>query len=124
MAYRADLFLETIRQLRSGRTQEEAAEKLAQLVQDCRHTGKKGTLTIKMTINPDKGDTGQYFIADEITVKAPKFERGNTLMWGTPDGNLQRTDPNQGELPLRSVPDEEPAPRRVDTDSDTLRRAD
>lgn len=103
MAYRQDLFLETLRQLRSGRTQEELSEALNELVQCCRSTGKSGEIVLKIKINPDKGDSGQYFLNDEINIKKPKFERGRTIMYGTPEGNLQRTDPNQHELPLRSV---------------------
>lgn len=124
MPYRQDLFLEVAKQLRAGRTQDELSEALNQLVQDCRNTGKKGVVTLKITVKPDKGDNGQYFLSDEIVVKRPSFERGQTILFGTPDGNLQRTDPNQPELPLRSVeqPQQEPrfvaepeqAPRKVD----------
>ncbi|WP_041522967.1 hypothetical protein [Gilvimarinus agarilyticus] len=113
MAYRQDLFLETIKQLRSGKTQDELSEYVNQLVQDCRATGKMGTITLQIKIKPDTGDTGQYFLEDKITVKKPAFERGKTLMFGTPEGNLQRTDPNQGELPLRDVSSEQQAPREV-----------
>jgi len=108
MAYRQDLFTNTVNQLRSGRTQEELSKKLNEIVNACRDTGKVGELTLKIKVRPDKGDTGQYFLEDNVVVKLPEFERGKTLMFGTPEGNLQRTDPNQGELPLRSI-DESPA---------------
>lgn len=119
MAYRQDLALEVIKQLRGGRTQEELSEGINQLVQECRKTGKKGQITLKIDIKPDKGDSGQYFITDEIKIKEPTFERGQTLMWGTPEGNLQRTDPNQGELDLKAVPQEPVAPRFVSEPTQT-----
>lgn len=103
MAYRQDLFLDTVRQLRNGKTQDELSEAINELVQACRDTGKAGELVLKIKINPDKGGNGQYFLSDEVNVKKPKYERSKTLMFGTPEGNLQRTDPNQHELPLRSV---------------------
>lgn len=103
MAYRQDLFLETLRQLNSGRTHEECSKSLNELVQKCRATGKKGTIQLTITVNPDNGDTGQYFLDDQIKVVKPEFKRAKTLMYGTPEGNLQRTDPNQGELQLKSV---------------------
>lgn len=103
MPYRQDLFLETVRQLRSGKTQDELSQAVNELVNDCRNTGKAGELVLKIKINPDKGGNGQYFLSDEVVVKKPKYDRSKTLMFGTPEGNLQRQDPNQGELPLRSV---------------------
>lgn len=114
MAYRQDLFLFTLGQLRGGKTAEELSADLNQLVQDCRNVGKKGELTLKITIEPDKGDAGQYFIDSNVKVTAPKFAKSKTMFWGTPDGNLQRQDPNQGELPLRVIPDQPQAPRFVD----------
>ena len=114
MAYRSDLFIEVMKQLRAGRTQEELSQGVNELVNACRNTGKKGELILKITVKPDRGDSGQYFINDDITVKAPKFERGQTLMWGTPEGNLQRTDPNQLDMDLKIVREEQVAPRFVD----------
>lgn len=113
MACRQDLFLETVRQLRAGRTQDELSQKLNQLTQDCRATGKQGSITLTIKVKPDKGDTGQYFLEDDIKTSEPKFDRGQTIFWGTPEGNLQRTDPNQGELPLRDVSAKAEAPREV-----------
>ncbi len=103
MAYRQDLFLETIKQLRAGKTQDEASEKLNALVQACRSTGKAGTISLKITIKPDDGDTGQYFLQDKLSITKPEFKRGQTIMFGTPEGNLQRTDPSQGEFDLVDV---------------------
>ena len=101
MARRPDLFISVLKDLRGGKTQDELSEKLNNLVQECRHTGKVGSLTLKVTLIPDKGDSGQYFIKDKVTEDVPQNERGQTLMWGTPEGNLQRTDPAQGDLDLR-----------------------
>lgn len=113
MAHRQDLFVHAVSQLRSGKTQDELSEQLNQLVQDCRATGKQGTLTLTIKVQPDKGDTGQYFLKDEVKITRPKFDRGNTIFWGTPDGNLQRTDPNQGEFDLREAPKDDQPPRQV-----------
>lgn len=121
MAYRQDLFSATVAQLRGGRTQEELSKKLNELVNACRDTGKSGTISLKITIKPDKGDTGQYFLEDNTTVKLPEFERGKTLMFGTPDGNLQRTDPNQGELPLRQVNDDRQPAKQVAQPAETTK---
>lgn len=103
MAFRQDLFVFALQQLCGGRTQEELSKELNQLVLDCRSTGKAGELTLKINVRPDKGDNGQYFLKPEVKVKTPKFEVSESLFWATPEGNLQRQDPSQGELELRSV---------------------
>lgn len=113
MAYRQDLFTHTVNQLRNGRTQEELSEKLNEVVNACRDTGKVGEITLKIKVYPDKGDTGQYFLKDDVTTKAPKPDRGQTIMFGTPEGNLQRNDPRQGDLPLKEVAAEQTPVREV-----------
>jgi hypothetical protein len=103
MSYRQDLFAFTLAQLRNGKTQEELSEKLNELVVACRETNQKGELHLTITVRPDKGDSGQYFLRPDIKLKKPEFAAGDTLFWGTPEGNLQRTDPAQGDLDLRIV---------------------
>jgi hypothetical protein len=114
MAYRQDLFAFTLAQLRSGKTQEELSEELNSLIQACRSTGKKGEITLTISVRPDRGDTGQYFLRPSVKVKAPAFEVGDTLFWGTPEGNLQRNDPSQSEMDLRVIPDAPKQPKFVD----------
>jgi len=114
MAYRSDLFAFTLAQLRGGKTQEELSEELNQLIQDCRATGAKGEITLTICVRPDKGDTGQYFLRPSIKTKSPKFAVGDTLFWGTPEGNLQRHDPAQGELSLKVAPEPYKAPKMLD----------
>lgn len=104
MAVREDLFNATVAQLRNGSTQIEASELLNELVQACRETNKVGELTLKIKVRPD-GASGQYFLEDQVSINAPKPERGKTLFFGTPDGNLQRDDPNQKKLDLRAIED-------------------
>lgn len=114
MAYRQDLFAFTLAQLRGGKTADQLSAELNQLVQECRNTGKKGELILTITVRPDKGDSGQYFLKPIIKVKTPQFETGDTLFWGTPEGNLQRTDPAQGDLDLKVVQEPRQATRFVD----------
>ena len=104
ISVREDLFNATVAQLRNGQTQIEASELLNELVQACRETNKVGEITLKIKVRPD-GATGQYFLEDQVTSNPPKPERGNTLVFGTPEGNLQREDPRQKKLELRNVDD-------------------
>ena len=118
MSTREDLFNATVAQLRNGATQIEASEMLNELVRACRETNKVGELTLKIKVRPD-GATGQYFLEDQISSTIPKPERGKTLFFGTPEGNLQRQDPNQKELELRNV-DEKREVRALDDKKPTV----
>ncbi len=108
MAIREDLFLFVIGQLRYGATQAELSEALNACVNAARETGSKATLTLSLQILPD-GD-GTYRIEDKFVHKLPSLKRGSTIMYGTPEGNLEREDPRQKSLDLRSVPDARPEP--------------
>jgi hypothetical protein len=66
------------------------------------NTMRGGELTLKLKLKPGKG--GQIEIVDDITVKAPKEEKGTSIMFATPEGNLTREDPRQMQIEgLRSV---------------------
>lgn len=97
MAYRQDLFTHVINQLNGGAVAEEASQKLNQLVRNCQDTGKPGEITFKMKIVPE-GNTGQYMITDDIKTTDPKFPRAKTLLFGTPDGNLDSVHQKQGSF--------------------------
>lgn len=86
-------FNQTITQLRFGSLNTELTEKLAELTQKCVSTGRNGELTLVLKLKP--GKAGQMEILDEIKIKNPKEERGSSLFFCTPEGNLQREDPRQ-----------------------------
>lgn len=122
MAYRTDLFSYALNQMRNGKAQEEASEKLNELIHACRETGTKGKITLEIEVRPDKGDSGQYFLRPSIKIKKPLFAVSDTIFWGTPDGNLQRTDPAQGDLDLKIV-ETKPAPTKlVDEPQQTVKQ--
>jgi len=106
---RPDLFNHVVGQLLNGHTQNELSEHLGDCVAAVRDTGKQATLTLKLTIKPVGRNTGQYEIRDQITHNKPQHDKGMTLLFGTPDDNLQRTDPNQMDLQLKSVDEQAPS---------------
>ena len=105
---RPDLFAFVIANLRYGQTLDELSETLHECVEASRETGKVSTMTLELKIKPN-GATGQYELSEKIKSKIPESERGVTLMFGTPEGNLVREDPRQMKLDLREVPTEAPA---------------
>lgn len=108
MSNRPDLFTHTINQLRYGQTAEELSEIVAACVNAARDTGKKAELTIKLTFKPE-ANGAQIFISDDIKQKIPTFPREATILFPTPQGNLQREDPRQTSLPgMRVVEEDRP----------------
>lgn len=89
-------FTQVLAQLRFGELDEELTTKLAQLTLACAERGRSGTLQLTIHLKP--GKAGQMEIVDEVRVKAPEAARGATLMFATPEGSLQRTDPRQLSL--------------------------
>ncbi len=104
---RADLFVYTLNQLRYGAVADELSERLAECVQRAGETGKQAKLTLTLTIKPSGGQ-GQYEIRDQIKTVLPELDKGLTLMFGTPEGDLTREDPRQQKLELRKVTNDQP----------------
>lgn len=95
-------FTDTIHALRFGTLADDLTNELNKLVSICDNTGKQGELTLKLKLKPGKG--GQMEIIDDITVKAPKEEKGTSIFFATPEGNLTREDPRQMNIEgLRSL---------------------
>jgi len=105
---RPDLFTHTLNNLRYGQTANELSEELNTAVQRAIDTGKTAEITLKIKIKPEANGK-QVFITDEIKSKIPAFPREQTILFPTPEGNLQREDPRQASIPgLRSVDEERP----------------
>jgi hypothetical protein len=90
-------FTDTLNSLRFGQVTHDLTDAMAALVQACTETGKAGSITLVLKMVP--GKSGQVEIEDKITSKPPKFDQSTTIMFVTPEGNLQRTDPRQADLP-------------------------
>jgi len=104
-------FADTLRQIRFGELQEELSEQLNALTKRCTETGRAGELVLKIKLKPGKG--GQVEILDDLNVKLPKLERGTSIFFATPEGNLQREDPRQMDIAeLREVASAPAAPLR------------
>ena len=108
MALRQDLFTSVINEMRYGNTQDELTEALAECVERAQETGKQSELVLSIKIKPN-GSSGQYELRDDIKTKLPSLDKGATIMFGTPEGNLQREDPNQKSLDLREVESDQPS---------------
>lgn len=105
-AARRQSFSEFLEALDYGAISEEATHELNEIVHACTETGKTGEITLTIKIKP-VGKAGQVELDSDVKVKKPKPVRGKTLMFATPDNNLQREDPRQRTLDgVRTVAEE------------------
>lgn len=76
------------------KTDIELAEKLSQLIEDVKVTGKKGTLTVKFEVKPVDGGGQAVIVNDAIAVRAPEKNREGSMAFIGEGNRLQRTDPS------------------------------
>jgi hypothetical protein len=97
-------FADTLREVRGGVVLDELAEQMQALVNAVTESGKSGKLTLTIEVKPfDKVD-GAMVLRDTVKLTLPKITSAGTVMFATPEGNLQRNHPKQDELPgLRDV---------------------
>ncbi len=91
---------------RGGATHAELTDGMAELARLVNETGKAGTLTLRITIQPASKNGGhQMLVGDEVAVKAPKAKRTESFFYFDEEtGSLTRHDPLQPQLPLQEVP--------------------
>lgn len=97
-------FTDFLREHRHGKTHDDLSVALNELVAAVAETNKGGELVLKVKIKPaGREASGAVIVTDEIQVKAPKVERGESIFFVTPENNLTRQDPNQQRTELREV---------------------
>ena len=88
-------FSDFLRDQNRGRTHDELSDGLNDLVAKVKDTGKKGTLTLTVSVEPMKGNEDALLVHDEIKLKLPEHDRGSSIFFADDDHNLRRDDPNQ-----------------------------
>jgi len=75
---------------------EQASEELAKIILAVRNTSQKGSLTIKIAVDP----TGEAFtIGGTLSSKLPQRKPLSIIRYATDEGLVSLRDPNQGEFP-------------------------
>lgn len=93
----SNVFLSTLQELQAGATLTDLHHALKELVGEVRSIGKKGTLSLTITVAP-KQNSAQLVISDEIKVAAPKPDRDITILFADDNNYLSRRDPRQPRL--------------------------
>lgn len=94
----ATLFFDVLRKLNKGHTPTDLSDALAKLTAAAADTGKKGKLTYTINVIPIKDTDGAYELRDDIKITTPKRSRKLAILYGTPDGLLASTPPDQDEF--------------------------
>lgn len=98
-------FADWLREQSTGSTHEELGEALHDLIAKVQDTGKKGSLTLTITVGTLKNDAAVLVVEDRIKLKLPEHDRKASLFYPDKHGNLTRRDPRQLEFEsLREVP--------------------
>lgn len=95
-------FVDLLRTIRSGICEEELAIALQSVVLAVSETGKAGQLTLTIDVKPMNA-AGALVIVDTIKTKLPVEKSAGTVLWATPEGNLQLNHPKQNSLPGLSL---------------------
>jgi hypothetical protein len=89
---------DVLREIRKGRVVDHASEVLAEVVQAVDATKKAGSITIKLTITPEKGGGSQKTISAKVTSSKPEEDLPDAIFFSDEEGDLHRNDPEQGEM--------------------------
>jgi len=98
-------FNDTLVQLRFGELHDELTEAMNEMVKKVDASQKSGKIVLTLAFKAGKG--GQLEIADDLKITLPKIEKATSILFATPEGNLQRQDPRQKTFEgIRSVEQE------------------
>lgn len=92
-----------LRLLQRGNFIAEAGDALAELVSAVSQQGRSGKMTIVISIKPAGKKNNALIITPKYTVQAPQEAPDETLLFPTPEGNLETSDPDQVEMDLRVI---------------------
>jgi hypothetical protein len=84
--------------IRHGSLAEDLTLQLEALVEAVKDTARPGSLTLKLTVKPFKGDASALVVSDEVKLSRPAAQKGETVFFANQANRLQRNDPRQPEL--------------------------
>jgi hypothetical protein len=94
----ARLFADYLREIEKGQLHQELSVKFQELVQAVAESGRAGKLSLVVDVKPFKNNAETVELNTAIKVIAPQPERSAQLYFITPEFNLSRRDPRQGDF--------------------------
>lgn len=84
---------------RKGALEADMTEAFAELLRQISATGKKGSLTLRLVVEPQGSIDDAVTITDEIKVSKPVMKQKGSIFFVDADGSATRTNPNQEQIP-------------------------
>lgn len=78
-----------------GRTEADLSAKMHELIEQVLETGKKGTLTLTITVDADDADARRLVLTEKVVSKLPQPDPRKSIFFADDTGNLTRNDPSQ-----------------------------
>ncbi|QKJ67461.1 hypothetical protein HQN60_12515 [Deefgea piscis] len=96
---------DTLRDIAGGELVEDLGEVIRELntAISLVDNGKGGSITVKINIKPAGRQSGAMRVGYDIKLSKPSQPRRESIMFGTPEGDLLATDPTQRQLDLRDI---------------------
>lgn len=94
-------FAEFLQSHARGALHDALSEGLSELIEAVTVTGRKGTLTLKLSVTAESDNV--VSVVDDVKVAPPVTPRKAGIYFVTDDYQLSRRDPRQPELPLAPV---------------------
>jgi len=95
-------FLSVLQNHRRGGALSDLAAAMREVTEAVLETGKGGAVTLKFKVLP-AATSGAMIVEDEIKTTLPRTKPQGSVFFADHSGNLLREDPNQHQLPLRTV---------------------
>jgi len=89
---------DVLREMRGGKAVVQASEMLSEIVRAVDETGKSGSVTITITVEPEKGGGSQKTLSVDMKMKKPTTALQPAIFFSDSDGDLHRSDPEQREM--------------------------
>lgn len=89
-------FTDVLREIKAGDLVDDASAELARVLLAVVANGKRGSLTMTLTISPDGANA--VTIDGEVKVKVPKPAIGKAIFFVNEEGDASRRDPRQREM--------------------------
>lgn len=105
-------FTQFLHEQRRGACHTDLSAALAEVAAAVVEHNKRGQITLTLKVEPMSD--GMVQIIDDVVVKVPQGEKPASMFWVDENGNVQRSNPAQPELPLSAVRETpEAAARRI-----------
>lgn len=88
-------FTATLQELDRGKLVTSASEAFHELIAACMDTGKAGSLTLVVKLEPNALYDDRFEVIGTVTTKLPQPQVRKSIMFADKDGNLVRNDPTQ-----------------------------